>query len=87
MVDCYIIKSLNLKYKVMYKAEEIKSENGKCNAHVANQFRVTNYSFNKNGQDKTWPLECKQVDANKEIFPESWSGLPVSGLFIQRRAS
>jgi len=65
----------------MYKAGKVISENSKCNAHVSNQFRVTNYSFNKNGKSKTWPLECKQVSANQEIFPESWSGLPV------RRAS
>jgi len=71
----------------MYKAVEVKLEKNKCNAHVASQFRVTNYSFNKNGQAKTWPLECKQTSTNQEIFPESWSGFPVSGLFFQRKAS
>lgn len=71
----------------MYNTEESKLGKSKCNAHVANRFRVTNYSFNKNGQNKSWPLECKLIGTNQEIFPESFSGYPLSGLFNNRQAS
>jgi hypothetical protein len=62
----------------MFKKEEEVSKINKCNAHVANQFKVITSNFKENNSSKAWPKAFSPFVSDQKTFPKSWSQFPLS---------
>ena len=56
----------------MFKKEEVKTGKSKCNAHVANQFKIDT-TLKEKKQTKAWPKSFNPFITDQKTFPRSWS--------------